>query len=153
MEHFLSAYMTQLISLPSFRTCNLTSALHEHQFEKLSFERESFRCRCQLRKAVSGEIEIRTLRAFPARRTSHVCAARFPNGPNCTKDCRDFDCRSLTASYELRLIKVCDEVSMCLCFWLTALSQDVQNSCHPFLLIQPVAGATWLAPQWTVRAA
>ena len=47
MEHFLTALVTQLISLLSFRTCNLTSALHEHQFEKLSFERESFRCRCQ----------------------------------------------------------------------------------------------------------
>ena len=44
----------------------------------------------------------------------------YPNGPNCTKDCRDDDWLSLTGNFEMMLMKVCDEVSMRVCFLLTA---------------------------------
>ena len=44
--------------------------------------------------------------------------------------------RSLTANYELRLIKVCDEVSMRLCFWLTAAIGTRQERL-PSLLVDP----------------
>ena len=43
-----------------------------------------------------------------------------PTGLHGAEECRHFDGHSLTANHELRLIKVCDEVSMCLCFWLAA---------------------------------
>ena len=60
----------------------------------------------------------------------------FPHGLNCTKDCRNFDGRSLTANYELMLMKVCDEVSMRLCFWLTAVIATRQERL-PSLLVDP----------------
>ena len=115
---FFDSACDTTLSLPFFRTCNVTSALHEHQFEKLSFERESFRCRWQCAR-LFREIGF-ALRAFQHENSMSAPRASQMD-QNCTKDCRDFDCRSFTASYELRLIKVCDEVSMCLCFWLTAV--------------------------------
>ena len=60
----------------------------------------------------------------------------YPHGPNCTKDRRDLDWRSLTANYELMLMKVCHEVSMRLCFWLTAVIATQQERL-PALLVDP----------------
>ena len=57
-----------------------------------------------------------TKKSMSAPRASDV----YPKGPNCTKGCRDDDWLSLTGNFELMLIKVCDEVSMRLCFLLTA---------------------------------
>ena len=65
-----------------------------------------------------------------------VASDVYPNGPNCTKECRDYDGRSLTASYELRLLKVCDEVSTRLCFLLTAVIATRQEQ-MPSLLVGP----------------
>ena len=60
----------------------------------------------------------------------------YPTGPHGAEECRDFDGHSLTANYELRLIKVCDEVSVRLCFWLTA-AIAVRQERLPSLLVDP----------------
>ena len=60
----------------------------------------------------------------------------YPNGPNCTKDCRDDDWLSLTGDFELMLIKVCDEVSIRLCFLLTA-AIAIGQEWLPSLFVDP----------------
>ena len=98
----------------------------------------------------------------------------YPHGPTCTKDCRDFDWRSLTANFELMLVEVCHEMSMRLCFWLTAVIATRQERL-PSLLVDPacklklcvvrehaglnirlwrrskdVAVVVWLPPRWRI---
>ena len=60
----------------------------------------------------------------------------YPTGPHDAKECRDFDGRSLTANYDLRLIKVCDNVSLRSCFWLAAAIGTGQERL-PSLLVDP----------------
>ena len=69
--------------------------------------------------------------------TSALRASDFSRqGPHGAEECRDFDWLSLTANFELMLIKVCDEVSMRLCFWLTAAIGTRQERLPP-LLVDP----------------
>ena len=66
---------------------------------------------------------------------SELCASGwYPTGPQDAKECRDLDGRALTLNFELRVITVCDEVSLRL--WFLPFSQNDNNSCHLFLLIQ-----------------
>ena len=59
-----------------------------------------------------------------------------PTGLHGAEECRDYDGCSLTTNYDLSLIKVCDEVSMRLCFWLTAAIGTRQERL-PSLLVDP----------------
>ena len=60
----------------------------------------------------------------------------YLSGTHGAKVCRDFDGRTLTANYELMLMKVCREVSMRLCFWLTAVIATRHEQLL-FLLVDP----------------
>ena len=92
-----------------------------------------------------------------------------PKGPNGAKDGRHFDGRSFTANLKLRLMRVCDEVSMRSCFLLTAVIATQQEQL-PSLLVDPtcilklawcahmevkfewyVAFVLWLPPLWESR--
>ena len=121
MELFLTAPMTQLISLSFFRTCILTSALHDHQngsffCGKTNSTRFPWHC-----ARLSGRLDSLSVPFTTKTFTSALRASDFhPTRLHGAEECRDFDGHSLTANHELRLIKVCDEVSMCLCFWLAA---------------------------------
>ena len=74
------------------------------------------------------------LRAFHDENL-HVCRRVLPiftpTRLHGAEERRDFD-----ANYELRLIKVCDEVSMRLCFWLAAAISTRQERL-PSLLVDP----------------
>ena len=79
------------------------------------------------------------LRAFQHKK-NYISVLRasdfYPTGPHGAEECRDFDGHSLTANYDLRLIKVCDEVSMRLCFWLAAAIATRQERL-PSLFVDP----------------
>ena len=122
MELFLTAPVAPLISLSFFRTCILTCAVHEHQngdnffCGKTNSSRLSWPCARLSGRPDSLSVPSSTKNAMSALRASDF----YPTGPHGAEECRDFDGHSLTGIYELRLIKVCDEVSMRSCFWLIA---------------------------------
>ena len=135
MEHFLTAPMTQLISLSFFRTCNLTSALHEREIVQL-FWRRTNSVHHPWRSAWLFQGDKMRYPCRPARKTPCLRRVLPMCGPNCTKDCRDDDWLSLTRNYALMLKKVCDEVSTRLCFWLTA-AIAIRQERLPSLLVDP----------------
>ena len=102
------------------------------------FDGRSLTANCELRliKVCDEEdalsVPSSTKNIMSATRASDMC----PKGPNCTKECRDDDWLSLTGNFELMLIKVCDEVSMCFCFWLTPAIATRQERLPP-LLVDP----------------
>ena len=120
---FLTAPMEQLISLSFFRTSNLTFVGDPFSIAKrMAFQGDWIRYPCHPARKKS----------MSATRASDV----YPHGPNCEKECRDFDWRSLTGNFELRLIKVCGEVGMRSCFLLTA-AIAIRQERLPSLLVDP----------------
>ena len=127
------------------------------------------------RARLSGRLDSLSV---PFTTKTSMSAARasdfYPIGHHGAEECRDFDWLSLTVNFELMLIKVCDEVSMRLCFWLTAAIGPRQERLPP-LLVDPacmlklacastcrvktlrlrrskdVAVVMWLPPPWTIR--
>ena len=175
MEFFLTAPMTQLISFSFFprvhfdirvaRAPKWVNFLWRNKLAPVSHGH----CARLLGRLDSLSVLFTTKTSMSATRASDF----HPTGLRGAEGRRDFDGHSLTANYELRLIKVCDEVSMCLCFWLAAVIGTRQERLPP-LLVDPacmlklawstcrvkhlrwrrskdVAVVMWLPPPWTIR--
>ena len=138
-------------------------------WESTNYPRFPWHCARFLGRLDSLSVLFTTKTSMSATRASDF----HPTGLHGAEERRDFDGHSLTAKYELRLIKVCDEVSMCLCFWLAAAIGTRQERLPP-LLVDPacmlklawstcrvkhlrwrrskdVAVVMWLPPPWTIR--
>ena len=115
----------------------MTSALHEREIGQLFWERTNSSRFPWHRARLSGRLDSLSVPFTTKTSMSAARASDFhPTGHHGAEECRDFDWLSLTANFELMLIKVCDEVSMRLCFWLTAAIGPWQERL-PSLLVDP----------------
>ena len=135
MELFLTAPMAQLIALSFFRTCIFDiRGARAPKWVKILWEKQT-RSVSHGTARLSGRLDSLSV---PFTTKTFMSVLRppifYPTGPHGAKECRDFDGHSLTANFDLRLIKVCDEVSMC--FWLTAATCTRQERL-PSLLVDP----------------